>query len=117
MLVAVHGHRDAPAAHHLPEQLEVALGILLLPEAGPGDQAGGVIDAADQGEVGSSTLQPVVTAAVDLEQHALPGIAVPPLPVPGRPPVPDAGHAGGGEDPVHGGPGEHDAVVPRPASR
>ena len=91
VLVAVYGHGDATAAHHLPEQLEVALGILLLPEAGPGNQAGGVVDAADQGEVGPSTLQPVVAAAVDLEQHALARIAVPTLSMPGWPPVANAG--------------------------
>jgi hypothetical protein len=33
-----------------------------------------------------------VTAAVDLEQHALPGVAVPPLPVPCRSPTARRGH-------------------------
>jgi len=61
--------------------------------------------------VGSATLQPVMPAAVDLEQHPLPGIAVPPLPMPGWPPVANTGHAGNRQDAVHGGAGEKDAVV------
>jgi len=35
-----------------------------------------VVDAADQGQVRSTTLQPVVAARVDLEQHALTRTAV-----------------------------------------
>jgi hypothetical protein len=93
--------------------LEVPLGVLLLPEAGPGDQTGGVVDAADQGEVRATTLQPVVAAAVDLEQHALARIAVSTLPMPGWPSAPDRGHPGGGEDAVRGGAGEDDAVILR----
>ena len=45
---------------------QVALGVLLLPEQGARDLAGGVVHSADQREVWASALKPVVPAAVHL---------------------------------------------------
>ncbi len=42
----VRRERIAVALRHLPEHLEVPIGILLLAEAGPGNPAGRIVDGA-----------------------------------------------------------------------
>ncbi len=84
MAIGIQRHRDAVSLYHLPEQLEVPFGILCLAEARPGHPASRIIDAAHQAEPGTTPLQPVVPAGVDLQQHALAGIAIAATPVPWR---------------------------------
>lgn len=45
---------DASILDALPEQQEVVLGVLLFPEEGLGDGAGGIIDRSHQGQVGAA---------------------------------------------------------------
>src|SRR3972149_7120077 len=53
------------------QQQEVTLGIFLFPEYRIRHLTRGIIDGADQGEPGASAFQPVVAAAVDLQQLPL----------------------------------------------
>jgi hypothetical protein len=57
-------------------ELEVAFGILLVAEDSPGNHVGGIVNAAYQAEARSSALEPVVRAGINLEKHALLGVAV-----------------------------------------
>jgi len=92
--VGIGSHRDAQPAHGFAHHLEVALGIFLLTEAGRGDSAGGVVDGAEQAENGSSALEPVVAAGVDLEEHPLPRVSIATAAVARRSPTTGRGHAG-----------------------
>jgi len=65
--VAVEGEWDAAAAHHFPQEQEVALGVFLVPEDGVRNVAGGVVDRPHQSEPGAVRAEPLVAAAVDLQ--------------------------------------------------
>ena len=82
------------------EDLEVAGGVLGGPEGGRTDVPGRVIDRPDQGEHGSSALEPVVAAAVDLEEHPRPRHPLAPAAVAGRTTRPGQGPPGLGHDPA-----------------
>ena len=99
--IAVQGQRDATTAHHLTEQLEVPVRVFLLAKTGPGHDAGGVIDAAQQREIRTSPFQPVVAAAVDLQQHAFLGHALSTSAMTRSTPLPCRCNAGSGQDAVH----------------
>ncbi len=81
VLVGVQRMRDAVSLDDLAHDDEVALRILLLAKAGGGDQTGRVVDSAHQAQVRTTPFQPVVAAAVDLQEHALPRVPIAPLPV------------------------------------
>src|SRR5207245_3528307 len=82
--VGIGGHGDAESRHRLAHDGEVTLGILLFSEASPGNLAGGVVDGADQAQIRTAALEPVVAAGIHLQQHAFLGIAVTTAPVFGR---------------------------------
>ncbi len=111
VLIAVNGQGDAIAAHHLAEQLEVFLGVLALAEAGPRDHARGVVDAAHQAQPRPPSLQPVVAAAVDLQEHAGAGHALPAATMPRRPPGAHRSNPRPGEDALHAGPRQRNPFV------
>lgn len=77
--------RQAIALHGAGQDGEVAGGVLLGPEGARGDQAGGVVDGAHQGQEGSARAQPAMPAAVDLEESASLGHALPAAAVAGSP--------------------------------
>ncbi len=54
----------------LDEHLEVTRGVLLLAEDRAADPPGGIVDATHQRESGSPAFEPVVLAAVDLQEQA-----------------------------------------------
>lgn len=85
--------------------------ILLLATASRGDLAGGVVNGADQAEVGTTPFQPVVAAAVDLQEHALAGVPVTTLTVSRRASTARCGDTGVGEDASHRGAGQENAFV------
>ena len=74
--VVVDGAGHAVAAERGREHLEIAGAVLLLAEGGTGDPTGGVVDEPDEREPRSAVPEPVVAAAVGLEQQALAGPAV-----------------------------------------
>jgi hypothetical protein len=76
--VAVEGMRDTDFVADLAEQAEVSAGVLGHFKAGPWDPAGGIVDDAKEGEPRSAVLEPLVIAGVDLQEHALLGIALTP---------------------------------------
>jgi len=67
--VTVEGERDAPPAHHLPQEQEVALGVFLLAEDGVGHVACRVVDRTHESKPGAVWAEPLVTAAVNLQEH------------------------------------------------
>ncbi len=70
--------------HRLEQHLEIARGVLLSAEGGPRDGTRGIVDAAHQGEPGTTTLEPVVARTVHLEEQARPGHALPSSTMAGR---------------------------------
>ena len=83
-------------------EFEVAAGVLVGPEVRRQYLAGRIVNGQVQVELGIVITQPAVVTAVDLGQHALPGHAFPPYPVPGWTPPPRALDAGRGQDPPQG---------------
>ena len=77
MPVAVQCHWDSVAIDDLPEHQHVAVGVLLLTEQSEGDRPGGVVHGADESQMWSATLQPVVPTPIYLQQHSLLGVALP----------------------------------------
>jgi hypothetical protein len=68
--VAIDRAGDAVPRDHLVQKVEIARGILLVAEDRPDDQAGGVIDCPNQAQPGPPALEPVVAAAIELEEGA-----------------------------------------------
>jgi len=64
--VAVKRERDAALAHHLAQEQEVTLGVLLFAKESVGNVACGVIDRSDESKPGPVWTQPLVAAAIDL---------------------------------------------------
>ena len=81
--VVVEGQGSTVAVDDALEHQHVSVGILLLSEQGKWDRPGGVVHGADEGQVRSSALKPVVAAPIDLRQHPLLGIALPSTVSPG----------------------------------
>ena len=104
----------------LPDQIahefEVPAGVLVGPEARRQDLAGGVVDDQVQGQHGVVVAQPAMLAALDLDQHPLPGHALASYPVARRTPPPRALDTGRGQDAPQGLPGDPDpfAFVEQP---
>ena len=71
--VAVEGGRDTEAAEHALEQAEIALGGFSGKELGREDFAGRIILHTQSGEAWAATFQPVMRAAVELEEFSCPG--------------------------------------------
>src|SRR3990172_5393630 len=74
--IGIEGQGEAVALHDLPQQQEVSGGILLGPEEGEGYLSGGVVDGCDQDQSRSAAFEPIVIAAVQLEEHPRPGPAL-----------------------------------------
>ncbi len=81
--VPVQGGRQAVPAGHVAQHGQVPDAVLLLAEHGPDEDPGRVVDPAHQGEPGPAALEPVVPAAVDLDEQARLGHALAPAAVPG----------------------------------
>ena len=50
------------------------MSVLLVAEEGEGDGACGIVYGCDEREVGATALEPVMLAAINLQQHAFLGI-------------------------------------------
>ena len=84
--------------------------VLLLSEQGGEDRPSGVVHSSHQRQVGSSALQPVVPAAVNLQQHPLPRVALPSAVAPGGPPASRTPHSLCQQYPPDGGTRQVDAL-------
>ena len=89
---------------------EVVVGILLLAEEGVDHRTGGIVHREQYRELGTVIAQPPVIAAVQLDQHALPGHALAAYPVLGRTPSPGTAQTGVDQDAPEGGPADVDAL-------
>jgi hypothetical protein len=109
--IAIDRDRDALAPDDGTQQLEIPGGILLVAEGRRRDDARGVVDGADQGQPWTAALEPVVAAAVELDEQAFLGHPLAPAAVARRPTSTGTGHAGRAQDPAHRGPAQDDALV------
>jgi len=100
--VGVDGQRPAVADHRPTEDLEVAGRVLGVAERRRGDDPGRVVDGPDEREQRPAALQPVVAAAVDLEEHAGPGHPLPAGSMASRPARPRQRLTSPGQDPPDG---------------
>ena len=108
--VGVQGHRYAAAPYQSLHQQEIVEAVLLLTEQGIDHSASGVVHRQQQGEWRAQIAQPAVTAAVQLDQHAFPGHALPAHPVLGRTPASRACQTSVDQDAPQCGPGDVDAL-------
>jgi hypothetical protein len=90
---------------------KVARGIFLFPEDRLRDQAGRVIDRTDQDEPGCPAFEPVVAAAIELEQEALGGHPWSAAAMGWCPALAGAGPARGPQDPAQARSAEHDRLA------
>ena len=109
MLVAVEGSWHAVAGDDLPQHQQAAAEVLLFLDQGEGDLPGGAVHGTHEAQGGSPSLQPVVAAAVGLQQHPLLGQALPALIARGPPTATGPADAPGKQDPPHSGAGHLDA--------
>ena len=77
----------------------------------PTRMPGRIVDPAHERQPGPAALEPVVAAAVDLDEQPGLGHPVAPAAVPGRPAVPRARDPLGPQDPADGDPAEHDPLA------
>lgn len=108
--IGVAGEGQPRAEGDLPEDLEVRGGRLGLIEVRPQDLAGGVIDRGVEDELGATVFQPVVMAAVKLDEHAFLRHALAAGAMARGTPGAGAAQACGGEEAVDGGPGEMEVL-------
>lgn len=108
--IAVEGDGDAASPDRLPEHDEVAIGLFVEPEDRRRDLAGRIIDGAVEDEAGATAFQPVMLAAIPLEEQAGRGHALAPPPEATPVAGPGTRKAGGQEDAADGGAGEDDPV-------
>lgn len=84
MAIRVHGARDAVAAEQLPEEQQIALGILGEPKEGGDDSARGVVDGGEDDEPRAAGFQPRMVAAVELDEESGLGHSLAPAAMTGR---------------------------------
>ena len=98
--IAVEGDGDPAGADRLAEHDEVAGGIFLRPEDRRGDLVGRIVDRALEDETGPAPFEPVVVAAIPLEEQAGLGHAVAASAEAAPPARPGAGQTGSQQDAV-----------------
>jgi hypothetical protein len=108
--ITVEGDGDAASPDRFSEHDEVAMGLFLEPEDRRGDLAGRIVDSAVEDEAGAPAFQPVMLAAIPVEEQAgrRQALAPPPeaTPVTG----PGTREAGSQEDAADCGARENDPV-------
>ena len=75
--VGVQGEGYAETPEQALHQQEVAAGVLMIAEQGVDHPAGGIVHREQDRELWPVLAQPTVIAAVQLDQHALPGHPLP----------------------------------------
>jgi hypothetical protein len=91
--VSVERQGQTSRAADLLQHQKVPGRILLFPKAGVHQLRSGIIDRRQQDQLGSAPLQPVVVAAIDLQQHPGLRVALPLLVVSAGTPLPRTGQA------------------------
>ncbi len=81
MPVAIDGEGKPAREGDVPEEAEVAIGILRVPKLAYEHAPGGIVHDGEESHPWATPFQPVVHAAVDLEEHARAGHALAPTPV------------------------------------
>ena len=105
------GEGNAAAPEQALHQQEVAVGVLMIAEEGVDHAARGIVHREQDRELRSVLSQPPVIAAVQLDQHTLPGHPLPAHPVLGRAPSPRTVQSGVDQDAPQGGPADDDTLA------
>ena len=108
--VAVQRQWNAPALDQALQQREVSGGVLAAAKHGVDHGAAGVVHRQQQGEFGTSVLQPGVMTAVQLQQHPRLGHPLAAKTVRRRAAAAGTADAGLGENAAHRGPAQVDAL-------
>ncbi len=108
--IAIEGDGDPAGADQLTQHHEVAGGLFLRPEDRGGDLVGGIVDGAVEHEARPAPFEPIVVAAVPLEEQAGLRHALAPTTEPAAVARPRAGEAGRPEPTVDRGPRDGQAV-------
>lgn len=82
----------------------------MVPEHRMGDFSGGIVDSSQEAEIGASAFEPIVVASVNLQQHALLGIALSAAAMLWWPSLPGTAYANLEQDTTDGGTGHGDTV-------
>lgn len=109
--VRVAGEGQARTESDLPEDLEVGGRGFDRIEMRAEDLASGVIDRSMEDEHGAAVFQPVVMAAVKLDEHAFLGHALAAGAMARRTSGAGAAQSGGGQEAMDGGPGEVEVLL------
>lgn len=111
MAIAVDRDGDALGVHECAQHQEVPMGIFLVAKDGGGHFPGGIVYDGEQSQTRAPLLEPVVVAAIQLDQQAGRGHALSAPPVSRRASPPGTAEPGRAEDAVDGGLGEHEAFA------
>ncbi len=109
MAVSVQRQRDTSAPDDAFEQVEIAASVLVFAEQGERDDTGSIIHREEQSEPGTAASQPIMIAAIHLNQHPFLRHPLPPQAMPWGPAMARAGNPGVPQYLAHGGACQRDA--------
>ena len=111
MAIGVHRAGDAVAAEQMPQEEQIALGVLSQAKEGGQDPAAGVIDGGEEDEARSPGFEPGMMAAVELDEE--PGLrhALAPATMTGRSAGAGTAEPGVAEEALEGAAGNPQAVA------
>ena len=109
--VGIGGGGDAVAADHLVEEAEIPRPIFLLAEDAAKDLPGRVIDGGVQDKRRAPILEPLMVAAIQLDEQASLGHALAAVAVARGPAGAGTGDAGGAEEALERGTGDDEALT------
>jgi hypothetical protein len=111
MTVVIELQGDAVAPEHLAQEEEIALVVLPLTKECRHDLASGVVNGAEEANLGLVWAEPVVEAAVYLQEHSFLGSAVPTAAMSGWPALVLGLLSRLATEALHARPTEDDALV------
>ena len=109
MAIGVDGEGDAVAVNKRVEKMQIPLGVLMVAEFGGEHRPGGIVHRGQEGKPGAAGLQPGMGAAIEEDEHARLGHALPAAAMPWRPAPSRTAEAGFVQDAMDGGAGQPEA--------
>ena len=110
MAIGVDGEGDAVAVGERAEKMQIPLGVLVVAEVGGEHRPGGIVHGGKEGEPGAAGLQPGMGAAIEEDEHARLGHALPAAAMARGPAAAGTGEAGLVQDAMDGGAGQPEVL-------
>ena len=110
MAIGVDGEGDAMAVGECVEKLKIPVGVLVVAEFGGEHRSGGIVHSGEEGEPGAAGLQPGMGAAIEEDEHARLGHALPATAMPRRPAAAGTADADLVQNAMEGGAGQPEAL-------